>query len=343
MRGGFVIGHVYTAAMTRGWRTFIELFIVFISVFSVVVWNDASRGTSNAFSLPLIKKPEPVTMLFAGDMMLGRYVGTLISLHGATYPFANITNNIASIAPDFFIANLEGPITSLNAPDARISPEQPYSMRFSFDPSVTSILKNVGLTHLSLANNHASDQGPQGINDTRTFLADADIASFGSRDGSALGSVASSTINGHDLAFIGLDTTTINHDPTTLRDALGAFPSSTFIVVFMHWGNEYEKVHSLEQEQFAHLLIDNGVDLIIGSHPHVVQDVEVYKEKAVFYSLGNFIFDQYWNAEVQTGEMLQVTLDEEGVTYQTLLMTSVRSQPFFDTTASTTAFSLPID
>jgi poly-gamma-glutamate synthesis protein (capsule biosynthesis protein) len=330
-----------TPRAPRREHNFLELFIVFVGVFAVVLWNNARQVPVPAFVqrviAPLATRNEPVTLLFAGDVMLGRHVGKLIATHGTSYPFERIAPSIEALAPDIFVANLEGPITTLNAPDMNITPERPYSMRFSFDPSVADILKNVGFTHLSVANNHTFDQGGQGARDTLVHLTDAGIAPFGSYDGTALGRLATTTINGHDLAFIGLDTTVNAHDRNALAHKLGTLDPETFIVAFLHWGNEYEHMHSPAQESFAHFLIDNGVDLIVGSHPHVVQDVETYNGKQIYYSLGNFVFDQYWNDAVQTGLMVKVTLDGGETVFEDIAVGSVRSQPFVKHATSTVA------
>ena len=71
------------------------------------------------------------------------------------------------------------------------------------------------------------------------------------------------------------------------------------MVVYAHWGREYELIQSESQQKIAHNFIDSGADLIIGSHPHVVQPIEIYKNKAIFYSLGNFVFDQYFSEDVK--------------------------------------------
>lgn len=307
-----------------------ELFIVFTGIFAVFLWSDMHATPPPPLEEVVAKVApvqEPVTILFAGDMMLGRHVGKLIAAHGAEHPFEKIASSLAEISPDLFIANLEGPITELAAPDSRVSPEQPYSMRFSFDPEVTSAIKDIGFTHLSLANNHTLDQGGQGVRDTIAHLSAAGVVPFGTRDGPALGTVATTTVRGRDLVFVGLDTTIIVHDAGAVREALAAFPESTFVAVLVHWGNEYEAIHSSAQETFAHLLINSGADLVVGAHPHVVQDVDTYKGKRIYYSLGNFVFDQYWNEAVQTGLMVLVTLDGDRTAYQELPVKSVRSQP----------------
>jgi len=74
-----------------------------------------------------------------------------------------------------------------------------------------------------------------------------------------------------------------------------------FLIVSMHWGEEYKLINSPAQQSLAHRIIEAGADLIIGHHPHVVQNIEKYQEKLIFYSLGNFIFDQYFSTETQEG------------------------------------------
>lgn len=77
----------------------------------------------------------------------------------------------------------------------------------------------------------------------------------------------------------------------------------------MHAGTEYTPKHREDQEEFAHRMIDSGADLIIGTHPHVAQDFEYYKNGVIFYSLGNFVFDQYWSTETQQGLTVNINFD----------------------------------
>jgi len=74
-----------------------------------------------------------------------------------------------------------------------------------------------------------------------------------------------------------------------------------FLIVSLHWGEEYKLINSLAQQKLAHQIIEAGADLIIGHHPHVVQNIEKYQGKLIFYSLGNFIFDQYFSPDTQQG------------------------------------------
>jgi poly-gamma-glutamate synthesis protein (capsule biosynthesis protein) len=108
-----------------------------------------------------------------------------------------------------------------------------------------------------------------------------------------------------------------------------ASKESDMQIAFVHWGTEYEPLHSAFQEDLAKILIDAGAEVVIGHHPHVVQDIALYKGKPIFYSLGNFIFDQYFSEAVQDGLMVDFT-PEGGAYHFTLLPVTSRysrSQP----------------
>ncbi len=93
----------------------------------------------------------------------------------------------------------------------------------------------------------------------------------------------------------------------------GANTFADIVIVSMHSGNEYEPEPNEVQRAFARAAIDAGADIVIGHHPHVVQSAEVYQGKPIYYSVGNFVFDQMWNEDVRTGLMLEVMFGKEGV------------------------------
>jgi poly-gamma-glutamate synthesis protein (capsule biosynthesis protein) len=297
---------------------------IVVGLFVVVLLHDGDHSVPTVVfeKLEALADPAPerATLLFGGDVMLGRNVGRLIAARGSDFPFARIATATAALAPDLFIANLEGPITLRDG-------DTTNTMRFQFDPSVVKTLSDEGFTHLSVANNHAFDQGREGNTDTIGYLAQTDITPIGYRDGTELGTIARESVNGHDVVLIGLDTTIIAHDQEKLAQELAAFPTEAFVVAFLHWGIEYEHLHLPEQEAFAHFLVDHGVDLVIGSHPHVVQDHEDYNDARIYYSLGNFVFDQYWNDDVQTGLLVRVTLDDGSAAFEEIPIKSIHSQP----------------
>jgi poly-gamma-glutamate synthesis protein (capsule biosynthesis protein) len=105
-----------------------------------------------------------------------------------------------------------------------------------------------------------------------------------------------------------------------------------------HWGAEYGLKSNKRQQDFAHALIDSGADLIVGSHPHVVQEIEPYNGKYIFYSLGNFIFDQYFSKNTQQGLALLLELSEASSTIALLPIDLQFSQPKMMETTSSVKF-----
>ena len=100
---------------------------------------------------------------------------------------------------------------------------------------------------------------------------------------------------------------------TMLSDISAMRLQCDVLVVIMHWGVEYKGVAPM-QVNLAHNFIDSGADIVIGTHPHVVQPVEVYKNKIIAYSLGNFVFDQMQSDETREGYMLQIYLSGKDLT-----------------------------
>ena len=145
---------------------------------------------------------------------------------------------------------------------------------------------------------------------------------------------------GKKVAFIGIDLTSrSNNLEEFYRLAAKLKNENNYVVTNIHWGVEYSAKQSTTQTEVAHQLIDNGVDLIIGHHPHVIQPMETYKNKAIFYSLGNFIFDQagketnegFGVGTVFNGEKMTFTLFPYQIkTYQPNLLTPERAKIFCD-------------
>jgi poly-gamma-glutamate synthesis protein (capsule biosynthesis protein) len=91
--------------------------------------------------------------------------------------------------------------------------------------------------------------------------------------------------------------------------------TSTFVVVYSHWGEEYKLNFNSVQQKTAHAFVDAGADVVIGAHPHVTQPIEIYNNKPIFYSLGNFIFDQAANASTGRGLAVKISLMSNFATY----------------------------
>ncbi|MFH1235676.1 MAG: CapA family protein [Parcubacteria group bacterium] len=261
---------------------------------------------------------QPNTHIFAmGDIMLGRYVETLIEKNGSRYPFEHVRDMLRGY--DMVIANLEGPIVE----DAPQTPNG--SLVFSFPASATDVLTSAYITHVSLANNHTLNYGAAGYEETAERLKSAGITSYGNPSTIDEAHVYRGNTAGREIILIGfLNLQKI--DKSKLTELISSYSEESFVIVTPHWGNEYSTTSSLAQQTLAHELIDAGTDVIIGHHPHVVQEIEQYNGNFIFYSLGNAVFDQYFSEETQKGLGVEILLDNQRVEYTLHPLTSERSQ-----------------
>lgn len=231
------------------------------------------------------KKETGLSLLNFGDTMLGREVERKIIKNGDS-PFEKIRGVEGNFLKgvDFISVNLEGPIT-----ETTVCQKKAYS--FKFLPKTAKLLFENKINIANLANNHSFDCGRKGLNDTKENLDYFDISHFGGNELSD--SYTIEKVGNKKIAFVGIDDTfrKINiNDFYNLAEDLKK--ENDYLVVNIHWGYEYNKLPSKRQTEIAHKLIDSGTDVIIGHHPHIIQPMEVYKNKAIFYSLGNFVFDQ---------------------------------------------------
>ena len=234
------------------------------------------------------------TLTFFGDIMLGRFVRSLMDSTSLEYPFQNMDSSYLR-QNDLLIANLEGPIANQLITTTK-------SIAFRFLPDVAPLLQRHYFDLLSVANNHALDMGAQGLQDDQTILQQNEITPFGDPRGISEQSVTKQTINGISFAFLGMNNTDfkINQDDAT--KTIRTLTDQGFKVIpFIHWGVEYQHVPSKDQIQMAHAFVDAGAVAIIGMHPHVVESLEIYNQAPIFYSMGNAIFDQYFSPDVQEG------------------------------------------
>ena len=190
---------------------------------------------------------------------------------------------------DLVIGNLECPIVSDRPRDVNKDKIPLWSTAEN-----VGILQHFGFTHLNLNNNHTFDLYEEGLKETTHHLRDTGIEPFGidwgglsqattiERDGIKIGLI---TANWVERQF----TRSLSRDLREL-DIPGIRKSADVLVCSIHWGDDHNIFVNRDQQETAHALIDQGVDLVIGHHPHVSQGYEIYKGKYIFYSLGNFIF-----------------------------------------------------
>jgi poly-gamma-glutamate capsule biosynthesis protein CapA/YwtB (metallophosphatase superfamily) len=194
-----------------------------------------------------------------------------------SYFFSNIVSIFQN--DDFSTVNLEGPLTNSVS-----HVDKPFVFRGNMKNA--AILKAGNIKSVNLANNHSYDYGEDGIADTKTALDQQGISYFGDR------TVLVKTLKGHQFGFLGYSGFSYDEDfLTELHQDIEALKSQGCIVIInFHWGDEKATHSNPIQQQLAHYAVDYGADLILGHHPHVLQDVEQYKGKLICYSLGNFVF-----------------------------------------------------
>ena len=232
--------------------------------------------------------------------MLGRDVGRLIRHAGPDRLFSPSVDSLFAEA-DMVVANLECPATRIDAP---------LSKRFVFraDPAVLPALRRHGITHLNLANNHSIDHGRRGLSDTYYNIAEAGMTAigYGRNDAEACRPLliatgprpvyvlASLRVMSENYVYMPSRPCVCEAPVDRLCDSISALrhrEPQACIIVCLHWGAEHTPHPMPGQRHEARLLIDAGADAIIGHHSHTAQDVETYRHRPVFYSLGNFIFD----------------------------------------------------
>ena len=230
--------------------------------------------------------------LHVGDTMLGRDIETAVSQGVDLFEYIRGPEGNFLRGMDMIVANLEGPITSVTQCAQK-------EVVFRFMPGAENYLQRAPVTHLTLANNHTLDCGEEGMRETQELLEAAGLVHFGG--GSLKENTRTETKGGMTIALVGIDQTLPSIPEEDIFQYLQTLEAShDYTIVHVHWGSEYQSQPSQAQQALAHRMIDSGADAIIGHHPHVVQPLEIYHNRPIFYSLGNFIFDQQ-GIEVTTG------------------------------------------
>ncbi len=256
-----------------------------------------------------LQNPTPARISFCavGDILLDRGIRTSINAENVDHPFAKITHFTNQFELAF--CNLECPVSAIGKSTGKI-----YCFRA--DTNFFSGVQNAGFNVISLANNHIIDWGEQACLDTRRFIEKKELFAFGAgKDQTEALQPLIVNKNGLRVAFLGSvgaplknviwPITKSGPGQATLAQLIERIDlvrnHVDYIVVSMHWGTEYEHIPRSHQITWAHALIDAGADLIIGHHPHVLQSIEIYKNRIILYSLGNFVFDQRKLYQRQSG------------------------------------------
>ena len=295
-------------------------------IFAYYTSRDLSSNPPLLNSSPA--KLQRITLLGFGDIMLDRDVRRLMDANGLDYPFRKIADPALKFmqGTDFVFANHEGPVHEVYTPTSK-------SIAFRFKPDIVWEIRKAGINIVSVANNHALDQGWGGRDDTMKFLSQGGVLFFGNPKNIVGGEGRDAnekivTISGSKVAFIGFDDTIFKIDSAAVGEYIkGLKERNDFVIVSVHWGVEYKHTPIQRQKDLAHMFIDSGADIVFGHHPHVIQTMEIYNDKPIFYSMGNFVFDQYFSIDTQEGLSVGLVL-EKGKTVLYLFPYAIpRSQP----------------
>lgn len=268
------------------------------------------------------KNKDDISLLFVGDIMLSRGVANQIEKYSdPNYPFLKIADTIESA--DFSFANLENPVSSQGENQGSV-----YSLRAN--PESVAGLKFAGFDGLFLANNHILDWGRIALEDTIDLLEKGGISPVGvGRNEAEANSPLVINFRNTKIAFLsyttlypkslwakGDESGISSFDMIRIRNEIEKLKSSGaahIVVVSFHWGDEYEDHSNSEQKRIARSLIDAGADLIVGHHPHVIQEIERYRNGWIAYSLGNFVFDQNFSADTKRGLILKAMIQNKKI------------------------------
>ena len=271
--------------------------------------DDTSKDSQEETTTPEpTAEPVSITVSMVGDCTLGTDVNFDQSTSfDAFYQMKNdpgyFFQNVKDIftADDLTVANMEGTLTTSND-------RQQKTFAFKGNPSYTEILTQGGVEATNLVNNHSHDYGDQSYEDTIQYLEAAGITTFG------YDRTAVMDVKGIKVGLIGI---------YELKDGLGRQQQvidtiqevkdqgAQVIIVSFHWGTEKSNIPDDIQKTLAHLAVDQGADLVVGHHPHVLQGIEKYQGKNIVYSLGNFCFGGNKNPSDKDTMIFQQTFTVE--------------------------------
>ena len=230
-----------------------------------------------------------LTVTAVGDCTFSGEVGSksnkrfreCVETYGYDYFFQNVRQLFQD--DDLTIVNLEGPLTSSTK-------EKKHGYVFKADPDCVQILTGSSVELCNLANNHSLDYGTRGLSDTAKILEENGIGYCGFTQ------AWNATIKGVRVTALGF-TKWDNTPEEVYQMVTEARENCDLLIVNMHWGWERQYMQCEAQQNMAHLAVEAGADLVIGTHPHVYQGIERYKGRYILYSLGNFCFAGNANPE----------------------------------------------
>lgn len=278
---------------------------------------------------------DSVSVTITGDILLDRGVRKVIEQKGTDAVFSPFVDSVFQ-SSDIVIGNLECPATKIKEPSFK-------QFIFRAEPEWLFTLKQHGITHLNLANNHSVDQGRAGLVDTRENVVSAGIIPIGAgytmeeavrpvlltSSPRKVYVLASLQLALENFAYLSEKPSVSQEDFDTLVERVRHLRSSepdSYIIVTLHWGGEHTLQPVTIQRVRAHQLIDAGADALIGHHTHTLQTIEEYKGKPIYYSIGNFIFDQRKPVNTRAC-MVKLTITKESSHVETIPVEIIKCVP----------------
>jgi len=299
----------------------LALLTIVAATFAVITKIQVFSFEAASFGAVPASEKRTLTIVFFGDAMFDRSVRSLMNQNGFDYPFAHVTDFVRS--HDLAVLNLEGVYTRHES----VSVKDLTRLQFTFDPQGIDALKKAGFSAVSQANNHSFDFGREGLVESKVSLSARGIDPFGDYFNETDPLLIEK--KGQKIALIGFNEFGgRNHDRID-SGIIKAKNDGYIAIVFAHWGEEYERFPNDFQKETARHFIDMGADVVIGAHPHVIEPIEEYKGKPIFYSLGNFIFDQYFSKDTQEGIALTLEVNKREIDFFVTPFKIERTVPMF--------------
>ncbi len=300
------------------------------------VWLAGSRDVApalyDALQTRLAYQPSPlVSVVLVGDIMLTRNLAAPIRDNGPLYPFQQALT--LTLEADIACGNLETPVT------ARPGAATGGGYGFKADPAVVKGLADAGFDVVTLANNHTTDMGSGGLLDTMNYLKDAGVGWVGAgRNRAEAHAPWVKEVRGVRVAVLGYNGVGARGNAAgpdypgvawldaeaMAADVRAARQQADVVIVNCHWGEEYTYRIDPARRAIVDALVQAGADVVVGHHPHNVQNVAYFERTFVAYSLGNYVFDQDWSEESSQGLALRCLADETGLRSVELLPISIQ-------------------
>lgn len=287
----------------------VTVLAMLLAIFFIVTSLFGSNFTKNK-EIAVQAESDTITLGITGDMMLGRFVEKTTERYGTDSLFAGTGIDLTSL--DYLTGNFEHPVIN---DSIKLEDQEREKIYLSTDEEAVDIVKKAGFTSVNLANNHMYDYDEEGLLYTLETFRQKDMPFVGAGENRSeayrihyeeIQGIRIATLGFSEIytrsALTGIDTPGIatSNIKIMLNKIDEARKFSDVVITHIHWGTEYKTKPDKRQKEIAEILAEAGVDIIIGHHPHVLQPIDVIDQTIVFYSLGNFVFDQGWSMTRET-------------------------------------------